>query len=929
MGVPSQYSVAIVDDSYLDDYNQPIIAGHISFTGYLGNSTTLVLNSSTGNIFLNTPQTLIIQKTISSYEIYLNSTNLYNYNTGYTGSVTSTALTSISNIPFYLGYDGIDLNNTYSGSILNLRIFNTSLNSQQISNFSYNMNNINLLKENLNNNILVNWELNEPLYSAYINNNYQYSTDTGCNAERIILDSSTGFIKGTVTGYSHFPNGNYYNTNTYSYIDQRFVSGLTQYSDKINIGAPTYENTKYLDMEITPIKTVNDAFEYVMGAIDVIDYLYRDDFNSNYNKYIGLESLQNIFYSTSINIDGILTAIDEIDKYGVGLFEILSQFLPANSTILYKGIIIESPIYDKNKYIVRNLELTNLSQTEDKIETYFISSKSISGFESYVNVEYPYAENINSISSIVNADIYSATGNLNTVFDIPIDITLISPFGDKIYSTSNSTSATDANINYLYNSDNIIGSYLLDTQLITPITSIIASGYGRLVINGYNNIYLNYSFSGESLYSIGYLDLLGDNIIGTKYTIYQNIEGNAPAFDIINLDNGITSNSLMQTFYIDSYSKNNIIFSFNSSVGNLISVKNKIIINDTQEQEIDFNIIWHPDSRSIYDNYIINDTAVLYKYPVTYWNLNTGISAVSAVYSDYGASITSSTLTTTADIYFNTALSLTSINIIFKNYSRDIDDELDIVYYTSLTSPYMSLYELKDSSNNILYKSSLDNYSLVKTKVYKDSTVAFTLLINYDNNKILRYGNEMMVNGGFENFTYSGWTVSGSVTGGGYPVFWADTNPSLAQSGYTYLACSTTAVVYQVIAVSPNANYNLSLWTAMGLLYWSQTMEYARLVVTETISNANTLSGADTNPYINYYLPRNSHDYVNTNLNITTSSTANYLTIAVYFYGGPNYIRLDTVSLKQYSFLPAASGYITFNTSTNKSFKINFNNNGI
>jgi len=921
MAVTNQYSVAVIDDSYLDDYKQLIIAGHISFTGYLNNSSVIVLSSLTGNIFSNNPQTLIIQKTTSSYEIYLNSISAGYYGVG--GNIPLSA----GNL-FYLGSNGINLNNTYSGSIINLRIFNTSLSPQQISNFSYNMNNINLLKENLNNNVLVNWELNEPLYFAYINNNYQYSIDTGNNSERIILDSSTGFINGTATGYSHFPVGNYYNINTYSYIDKRFVSGLTQYSDKINIGSSTYENTKYLDMEIKPISVLNDAFEYVMGAIDVIDYLSRNDFNSNYNKYIGLESLQNIFYSTSVNIDGILTLIDEIDKYGVGLFEILSQFLPTNSIILYKGIVIESPIYDRNKHIVRNLELTNLSQLEDKIETHSLLSTSISEFESNIDIEYEEASIINSLSS-KNVNIYSITGNLNTVFDVPIDITLVSPFGDEIYDTLNSTSAVDININYLYNSDNIVSSYLLDNQLITPINSRISSKYGKLVTNGYNNIYLNYSFSGSSLYNIGYLDLLGDNIIGTKYTIYQNIGGNSPAFNIINLDNGITSNSLMQTFYIDNYNGNNIIFSFIPSVGSLTSIKNKIIINDSQEQEIDFNIIWNPDSRTIYNNYIISDTSILYEYPVTYWNLNTGISAVTAVYSDYGASITSSTLTTTADVYFNTSLSLTSINIVFKNYSSDVDDELNMIYFTSLTSPTMNLYQLIDSSNNILYKSSLDNYSLLKTKIYKNSTVAFTLLMNYANNKILTYGNELIVNGGFETYDTSGWTVSGSLTAGGPTQLVVTTNPTLAQSGYSFLACSTTAVLYQVVAIQPNTNYTLSLWNAMGLYYWSGTNEYALLVITETISNVNTLSAADTSPYIVYSLPRNSYSYQNTNLNITTSSTANYLTIAIYFYGYPNYIRLDNVSLKPYNYLPAASGYIKFNTSTNKSFKINFSNNGI
>lgn len=931
LATPNQYSLSIINDSTVDDYGQPLIYGHLSLTGHLSNGNMFILTSSTGNIFTNYPQTLIINKTSSSYEIYLNSIDLYNNIVSYSGitSITS-SLTSISNnTSFFIGSNGVNLNNTYSGSIINFKALNTYLTPSQIYTFTNNINSLNLVKETFNTNILVNWELNEPLYSAYINNNYQYSVDTGNNIERVILDSSTGFTGGAVTGYSHFPDGNYYTNNTYSYVDQRFVSGLTKYSDKINIKNITYSNTKYLDVEIKPIDILNESFEYMMGAIDVIDYLSRNDFNTNYNKYLGLEALQNTFYKSSISLYGFFNLIDNIDKYAVGLFKLLSQFFPANSTLLYNGIVIESPVYDRNKYIIRNLNLANLSQLKDNISAYSIQQKSISSIEDIIFTYYEDASILNKMSSTADIYTYSITGNLDIVTDVPIDISLVSPFGDKIYDTNDSTSGIDNNINYLYNSDNIIMSYSLDNQIIYPIASMVSSAYGRLVGSGYNTIYLNYSFSGQSIYNIGYLDLLGDNIIGTKYTIYQNIGNNFPAFNIINADAGITSNSLMQTFYIDSYNGNNIIFSFNPSFGSLTSVKNKIIINDTQEQELDFNIIWNPDSRTCYNNYILKDTPTVFTYPVLYWNLNTGISAVTAMHSNYGSSITSSTLTTTADICFTTSASLTSINIVFKNYSPEIDDELTMVYYTSLTSPSMSLYKFKDSSNNILYQSSLDNYSYIKTKVYKNSSIAFSLIMDYVNNRILTYGNELIVNGGFETGNYNGWSISGSLTGTGYPYIYVDNNGPLSQSGNDFLACSTTAVLYQVIPVTPNGSYNLSFWTAMGLVYWSGTNENAKIVITQTISNVNTLSASDTGAYINYTLPNNEYWYVNTNFNLNISSTANYITIAFYFNAGPNYIRLDNISLKPYSYLPSASGYINFYTKTNKSFKINFNNNGI
>ena len=951
-GVPNQYNLALVDSSTFDDYGQPILAGYISFTGYLANGTTMILTSSTGNIWSYDPQTLIVQRTLSGYELYLNKIDLY-YNGSQTpgsnielDAITSMATgyydfglydvnlydMSLSSFPvFYLGNNGA-FNNTYSGSIINLKIFNTSLNANQIDDFSTNLSRLNLIKENLNNNVLVNWLFDEPLYLAYINNNYQYSSITGVNPERIILDSSTGFINGTATGFSYFPNGNYYTTDTLDYPTQRFVSGLTRYSDKINIdGNNSYINTKYLDIEIKPIDILNESFEYIMGAIDVIDYLSRDDFNTNYNKYLELDKLKNIFYSTSINLDGFFNLIDNIDKYGVGLFQIIYQFLPANSTILYKGVVIESPIYDRNKYIIRNLELTNLSKLEDIIQSQSILSKSISSINDNINIVHESAEIIDSISSNNVDPIYSITGNSDIVYNIPIDINLLSPYENKKYDTNDSVSGMDSNINYIYNLDNIVNSYSLDNQLITPVTSFISSAYGRLITSGYKNIYLNYSFSGESLYNIGYFDLFGDNIIGTKYTIYQNIGNNFPAFNIINLDNGITSNSLMQTFYINNYNGNNVIFNFNPSYGSITSVKNKIIINDYQEQEIDFNIIWHPDSRTVYNNYLIKDDSILHTYPVLFWNLNTGISAVSAVHSNYGSSITSSTLTTSADIYFTTTASLTSINIVFKNYSPDTDDELNMWYYTSLTSPYMSLYKLKDSSNNILYKSSLDNYSLIKTKVYKNSSVAFSLIMDYASNIITTFGNESIVNGNFYN-NFTGWSISGSSITSGYRALYISTEPPQRSNiGIHSLICSTTAIVYQIISVLPSTNYTLSFFDAMGGAV-TPIDGIGSLVVSQTISNINTLSSTLTSSYIYYDFPYNYNLFSNNTFNIVTTSTANYITIAFLFNAsgnGTNYARINNVSIKPYNYLPAASGYIKFLTSTDKTFQINFSNNGI
>jgi hypothetical protein len=117
----------------------------------------------------------------------------------------------------------------------------------------------------------------------------------------------------------------------------------------------------------------------------------------------------------------------------------------------------------------------------------------------------------------------------------------------------------------IYNSMSSDSSYIILSITSSTTSSITSTGFGM---------------------SVNYKDVLGDNILGTNYTLYQNIDGGKSAFEITDLANSNVSNSRTQSFYINDINGSQLLLRYLSLETGFI--KNKIVINGVENY---FNII--------------------------------------------------------------------------------------------------------------------------------------------------------------------------------------------------------------------------------------------------------------------------------------------------------------------------------------------------
>ena len=729
-GRSDQFSLRFINTTTANEYNEQFIKGYVEFNVVDSLSGAFSITTNEGNIFTNGIQTVSIVKnsSLSSYTIDLTKI----VDGGFLESLSGTynqnvSLTSCNDRVFQLGRTWDTSSSSFCGSIVNLKMFNAAINSTQIEYFTRNINTINLIQNELNTNVLVNWELNEPLSNIYRNAGYSLTSNTGGNTERIILDSGNGITSGSASGYSYFPNGNHYLVNTYNFVEKRYVQGLVPYNDKINVYQSQYKNTKYISLDISPYKALNKTFEYLFGPIDFLDYFLNIDLSNDTNKYSGLEALKTQFFNTGVSVRDINSLIVDIDKYASGLFKLFYQFIPAGAILKYKGLIIEQPVFDRNKHIIRNLELDTVSNLENQeilsseLQYEKILEKPSLNIESS-SLSGNAISNIDSLIETAEVD-GKAIPELDTLIDHQFDINQ----DTSAKNTNDYITTDDLNFNYFRYKDNTLSAPNNNLNLLSPVSV----NFGGLIdMDGYTNIFLDETMLGEIDLIVKYKDVQGDNIIGSVVEFTQATNLNKQMFTIVNLDDSVTSSSLRNIFYLVDYDGANIKLKFNGLKKDKIElIENSIKINN-DVFSFPIKVYWTIDSKYLIANMDITDTANIVNYPYLYWNILNGNSlgynmVVDSATSVYGASLS-------ATIYSNTA-SVISVN-------------------TGGSAPSTGTYIIYNNSNENAMLNILCTFINSASAYFKDSTMTGSITSLLLNKQIDPYG---------EYRFQLGWGVSG------------------------------------------------------------------------------------------------------------------------------------------------------------------------
>lgn len=599
-GRDGQYFVKINNTSTVDSYGNDVPSGIVDFS-YYGEDTILYTVSTTASdkIFYTAPKTLIITKTTANvFSIEYSYIDLnYDLQIEKASAVFVVPMQPLASSIFYLGKGGIDSTDKFVGNFINFKLFDVCLDANAINNYRYVIDSINISRGSFGIfNLLVNWELNEPLSNEYRTNN-----NGNGNIVRTIYNGLSSVLN-TVVGEAMFDNSNAYERCEYIYPVTRYMSGRTERMDKINIGSPNYKNSKNIGLTVSLNKYINEKFEYILGPIDFYDYFVNSDFTSDSSKYSELEALKHLFYDINPENYDYNTLIDSVEKYAIGLFSSFKQLLPASAVLLYNGLVVESPVFDRNKNIIRNAiaekqvrRVAPPTISTEIITDIVLHNESKVDYSDIANADVanslaqdiydPVILNANITNQLFPDDIeniYSSTGSRMCPNFANVDLPEFDIVDSLKVIGTHSGYSDDINVNWISNNHEL---YIDNTD-----NKIVSSNYTVLdktfipIIYGNAVIALTGSSSAvnETRLIIKYQDMRGDVIIGSKMTLIQNSDNADSIFEIID-ENGVSSVEKSNSYYFLNYSGVSLTFKYaiNPAYGNDFMAQNILRINNT------------------------------------------------------------------------------------------------------------------------------------------------------------------------------------------------------------------------------------------------------------------------------------------------------------------------------------------------------------
>lgn len=406
--------------------------------------------------------------------------------------------------------ESLILTDGFDGNVQEFRLWNNPI---SLEDFKEHINNPKSIRYNSEVGAYDNLVFRLPLGSELDISNTQYiSSSHPENIDTFINNDSTAYINNYQSvvydvNYENFiihsPNigTDTESNNKISIVDNDIMpDGVLSHNIKFDDDIyQSSQNSSDIEISLSPQDSINSDIIEQLGYFNIDDYI-GDPKNKNKLSYPNLESLKNYYFKKYLKKQNIFDVVRLLSYFDNSLFKMLKDFIPASSDI-FTGLIIQSPILERNKHSVFEPIVDN-HYSEGFTDTAFISGSSgpDSSFNSF-NKEKKSNEygdlyiDSNDNKEFINGEYGNSRiqvhslSNDNVIYEVSKTPTDSLPYPSN--PTLNNVSSNIKNkklLNVDYDSNINIPSNIITLQ--------------QDLLNGYNNV-LNYSCVQDLNYSLG------------------------------------------------------------------------------------------------------------------------------------------------------------------------------------------------------------------------------------------------------------------------------------------------------------------------------------------------------------------------------------------------------------------------------------------
>jgi len=430
---------------------------------------------------------------------YLASSSVTLSNTPWTGSVTSTFLSSSVNI-------GGTTYNRFTGSLQEIRYWIKTGSVDSFKDYVMNPQSIDYSGEILYDDYLVfRLPLGGDLYTnsgsvhprwtgswastgSFISSNNATLTNVTFkpNIETRFLNSPVIGLRGRVTDKIQIVSGSY---PTGSVLSQ--YTSLEQNYPSLNSESP---DVNLLEVAFSPQNEINDDIIDSLGYFNIGEYIGDPrQVSSSATSYPDLNTLSNNFFQKYFDTYDLTDYVRLIKYFDNSLFKMIKDFVPAR-TSLTTGVVIKQHILERNKYPqpqVYDTQFQNINVYSSSAGLYEVSN---------------YGEDLTYEGTIDTAFIDGGTGGTFNQYNVLTEGLSSFDYGYRLFTSSLSTSLTSNYVNYLqqYPSDTFLispssdptGRFIYENGEIIALTSGIAKFASSVSCTDPVNIIISSSING-------------------------------------------------------------------------------------------------------------------------------------------------------------------------------------------------------------------------------------------------------------------------------------------------------------------------------------------------------------------------------------------------------------------------------------------------